>query len=307
MQGHLRTRFAERQPLFWVALAYAVGICAGTYLRWSAFCWLGVAVVLAILSAAFTRRSLVVSRFIGLSAVVAASALIVKARPATDPSNTILPYANRQEIEVTAHVIREGNWQPREQTEFRQLIDLETEQIKIDDKQIPVRAGIRIAIYSSDDAIASLFQYGQRLKFSTKLAPPHNFQDPGVFDYKAYLNENGIAALGSVKSAEIEILPGFTGNRIEKWRAHVHRSVLQKIHSLWQPADADLLDAMVVGDESFVSHTSRMEFQRTGTYHLLVVSGMNVGILAFVTFWALRRLVRIHDVIASAITVLVIS
>lgn len=280
MQGNLRPRFAERQPLLWVALAYTVGVYAGTYSAWSPVCWLATAVVFAIVSLFISRRGPTVSRLIGLTAVVAAAAFIVKMRPAPDPGNAVLPYANRQEIEVTAHVIREGNWQPREPNEFRQLLDLETEEIKLDDKLIPVRAGIRIAIYSGEDATAPLFQYGQRLKFSTKLSPPHNFQDPGVFDYKAYLNENGIAALGSVKTTDIELLSGFVGNRIEYWRTRVHRSVLQKIHSLWQPADADLLDAMVVGDESFVSHASRTEFQRTGTYHLLVVSGMNIGILA---------------------------
>jgi competence protein ComEC len=307
MQGNLRPRFAERQPLFWAALAFAFGICAGTYLASPAFGWLAMVIVFAIASLYSARRSFAVSRLIGLAAVAAAAAFMVKARPAPDPGNAVLPYANRQGIKVTAHVIREGNWQPREQNEFRQLLDLETEEVTVAGRPIPVQAGIRIAIYSDDDATAPLFPYGQRLQFSTKLAPPHNFQDPGVFDYKAYLNENGIAALGSAKATDIEVLPGFAGNRIEQWRARAHRSVLQKIHSLWQPADADLLNAMVAGDESFVSHTSRMEFQRTGTYHLLVVSGMNVGILAFVTFWALRRLLRIHDFIASFVTVVVIT
>ena len=307
MQGNLRPRFAERQPLFWVALAYALGICAGNYLRWSEFYWLDATVLLVIASVCFVHKSSAVSRLAGLTAIVAAAAFMVKACPAIDPGNAILPYANRQEIEVTAHVVREGNWQPREQNEFRQLFDVETEQIDAGGESIPVRAGVRIAIYSDEGTLAPLFQYGQRLRFTTKLSPPHNFQDPGVFDYKTYLNENGIAVLGPVKSNKIKVLPGFVGNRIEQWRAHVHRSVLQKIDSLWQPADAELLDAMVVGDESFVSYASRMDFQRTGTYHLLVVSGMNVGILAFVTFWALRRLLRIHDLIASLVTVFIIT
>jgi competence protein ComEC len=39
-----------------------------------------------------------------------------------------------------------------------------------------------------------------------------------------------------------------------------------------------------------------------GTYHVLVVSGMNVSILAFVIFWTLRRL-RLGDVPATLVTV----
>ena len=36
--------------------------------------------------------------------------------------------------------------------------------------------------------------------------------------------------------------------------------------------------------------------------HILVVSGMNVGILAFVAFWVLKRL-RVGEVWASLVTV----
>ena len=63
------------------------------------------------------------------------------------------------------------------------------------------------------------------------------------------------------------------------------------------------MDAMVVGEDAFIARGTRVEFQRSGTYHLLVVSGMNASILAFVIFWTLRRL-RANDVVASVLTVL---
>jgi competence protein ComEC len=62
------------------------------------------------------------------------------------------------------------------------------------------------------------------------------------------------------------------------------------------------MDAMVIGEDAFINRPTRADFQRSGTYHVLVVSGMNVSILALVTFWFLRRL-RISDLLAGAITV----
>ena len=47
---------------------------------------------------------------------------------------------------------------------------------------------------------------------------------------------------------------------------------------------------MVIGEEAFIDRDTRVDFQRSGTYHVLVVSGMNVSILALVTFWFLRKL-----------------
>ncbi len=59
---------------------------------------------------------------------------------------------------------------------------------------------------------------------------------------------------------------------------------------------------MVIGEEAFIDRDTRADFQRSGTYHVLVVSGMNVSILAFVVFWTLRRL-RLGDIPATLLTV----
>lgn len=39
---------------------------------------------------------------------------------------------------------------------------------------------------------------------------PRNFRNPGSFDYKGYLAENGISALAAVRRSKIARLPGFT-------------------------------------------------------------------------------------------------
>ena len=59
---------------------------------------------------------------------------------------------------------------------------------------------------------------------------------------------------------------------------------------------------MIVGEDAFIDRDTRTDFQRSGTYHVLVVSGMNVSILAFVVFWTLRRL-RVSDIPATLLTI----
>jgi competence protein ComEC len=147
-----------------------------------------------------------------------------------------------------------------------------------------------------------LYTYGQRLRLAAKLRPPRNFGNPGAFDYRAYLAQSGVAALASGNQANVQVLSGFAGNRMAEWRNRLRRSVLEKIHALWAPQHAALIDAMVVGEDAFIDRDTRMNFQRSGTYHVLVVSGMNLGILAFVVFWLMRRLL-VSDMWASAVTV----
>jgi competence protein ComEC len=85
-------------------------------------------------------------------------------------------------------------------------------------------------------------------------------------------------------------------------RNRMHASIIAKVHKLWPPREAALIDAMIIGEEAFIDRDTRVDFQRSGTYHILVVSGMNVSILAFVVFWTLRRL-RVGDIPATLLTV----
>ena len=50
------------------------------------------------------------------------------------------------------------------------------------------------------------------------------------------------------------------------------------------------MQAALIGGRAFFGRDIKTDFQRTGTYHILVVSGINVGILAFAVFWVLRSL-----------------
>ncbi len=136
-----------------------------------------------------------------------------------------------------------------------------------------------------------------------KLKLPRNFHNPGAFDYESYLVENGISALASAKAENVQPLPGFSGNRIELQRSRIHASIIAKVHQLWPAPQSALIDAMVIGENAFIDRDTRVDFQRSGTYHVLVVSGMNVTILALVVFWTLRRL-HMPDIPATALTIL---
>ena len=136
------------------------------------------------------------------------------------------------------------------------------------------------------------------------------YGDPGVFDRKAYVLNQGIAATLSAKSADIEVLPGRGGTRLGALRAAARHSLLQHMLALRTPeesgwrlfsissSDAALLAAMILGERSLLEQNVKLDFQRTGSYHLLVVSGMGVAIFAFSVFW-LARLLRVPDTIAT--------
>jgi len=301
--------------MLWAALFYSVGIVAGAYLDRPASWWVAASVVFAASSLYLVRRRKWLAATLALSAFFFAGALHIQLRGSSSPLDPSLqPFAYGPEVEMTAHVIREGRFRPASAGEIAQTLDVETEQIVTDNgTQVPVHAGVRLGIYSGlqkapappDQASTQMhiFRYGERLRVSAKLKLPRNFRNPGAFDYQSYLAAKGIAGLASAKAADIQLLPGFAGSRLELWRTRIHSSIIAKVHALWPAPQAALIDAMVIGEEAFIDRDTRVDFQRSGTYHVLVVSGMNVTILAFVIFWTLRRL-RLSEIPATLVTIL---
>jgi competence protein ComEC len=295
-----------RQPMLWASLSYALGIVAGVHAWRPASMWVTAAVAFMAASLYFVRRRKLLTFSLALGAFFPGGALQIQLRGATNALDTSLePFADGQPVALTAHVIREGKFREGGSSEITQSLDVETEEIVAQNGQpIPVHSGVRLGIYSTRPQAVQqrLFHYGERLCLPVKLKLPRNFRNPGAFDYQQYLAANGISALGSAKAEEIEVLPGFAGSRLELWRTRIHAGIIAKVHALWPPPEAALIDAMVIGEEAFIDRDTRVDFQRSGTYHILVVSGMNVTILAFVVFWTLRRL-RLAEIPATLLTI----
>ncbi len=195
----------------------------------------------------------------------------------------------------------------------RERFDLETEVIELNHSRFVQPVGIRATVFSremdedndeSETPLLPHFAYGDRIHLTAKLRLPRNFRNPGAFDYEGYLRNHGISALASVKADEIKVLPGTAGSRLGFWRSRMRQSILEHIRKrgLWTREDAALFASMIVGDDSLLLRDVREEFQQTGVYHLLVVSGMNVALLAFAVFWLARRL-RLPDWAASLLTI----
>ena len=297
--------------MLWAAIAYSAGIVTGIY-AWRPPLWWAVAGVLLAGAAAFWAHRRSRSAYaVALGVLFIFGALDVQLQgvaPRLDTS--IEPYADGEELRIVAHVTRDGRRKPGGFGEVRETLDAELEQITTaNGHTVPVHSGIRLNLYSprengearGKDSV-SAFSYGDRLWLPAKLKLPRNFRNPGAFDYREYLADRGIAAFGSAKIENVQLLPGSSGSRTGALRNRMHRGVVAKVHELWPPREAALIDAMVIGEEAFIDRDTRTDFQRSGTYHVLVVSGMNVSILAFVVFWTLRRL-RVGDIPATLLTV----
>jgi len=305
-----------KEPIFVLAVAFASGIIAADYLWRPPFAWL-LAFTLACFGGIFfgLRKSRLGFPFL-LVSMVALGAFYLQVYDAsqTTPPDLHAFATGDGEVVVTGHVIREGLVRDSPYGSKQESVDIETDELKTEERTSDAKVGIRLTIYSkeSEEAAAEAngsesplraYTYGERLRLPAKLRTPRNYGNPGALDLVGYLASQGIRLTGSARASDVEILPGFEGTKIGMCRARARRSILAHIQSLWPGERGALMQAMLIGGRAFFGRDIKTDFQRTGTYHILVVSGINVGILAFALFWTLRKL-PFGETAATVLTIL---
>lgn len=130
---------------------------------------------------------------------------------------------------------------------------------------------------------------GRRLHLTVKLKRPHGYMNPGGFDYEAWLFQRGIRArgyvvrnLGPVKRTATE-----EALSIHAWRYRLRRKLDAYAGQL---NHLPLLRALALGDRSTVSRQQWRVLNRTGTNHLLAISGLHIGLVAGLAFLLARWL-----------------
>jgi len=134
---------------------------------------------------------------------------------------------------------------------------------------------------------------GERWRLQLRLKRPHGFMNPGGFDYEAWLFRQGIRAKGYVRRApEVNRRLGRDGmdRPVEQWR-HAARERLSPL--LAGRRQAGLVMALAMGLRDRISREQWQVLQRTGTSHLVAISGLHVGLVAGFAFFAVRRLWRV--------------
>ena len=120
------------------------------------------------------------------------------------------------------------------------------------------------------------FRPGEQWRLTVTLEPIHGRVNPGLFDYQRYLVARGIGALGNIQSARRLDATGLSGAP-DRFRQRFADWLQAKTVNLDVAA---LHRALTVADRSAMSPELSERLRRTGTAHLLSISGLHVGMVA---------------------------
>jgi competence protein ComEC len=180
--------------------------------------------------------------------------------------------------------------------------DVEAQQLSSGTQSIAVQGKVRLYVSGSTSRTGGRenpqrIDEGDILRATAKLYRPRHFQDPGSFDYRDWMeNIEDIYWVGTVRGLrQIKRLERGSAFNPIVIIGRTRERLLQAIDQIYPPwsretRNAAVLKAILWGDRSALDSGTVEDFRKTGIYHLLVIAGLHVGLLALLLEFLLRQI-----------------
>ena len=169
--------------------------------------------------------------------------------------------------------------------EFGRRFELEVMRADLDGE--PVHVPRKILLNSREYSFQP--RAGETWRLLVRLNRPHGYQNPGGFDYEAHLFRDRIRAKGYVRDdmapQRLDHEPAWYD--IDRWR----QDLGDRIRALLQDNEyAGIVVALANGDGRGLGAEQWQVLRRTGTLHLVAISGLHISLIAGVVFFLARWL-----------------
>ncbi len=122
-------------------------------------------------------------------------------------------------------------------------------------------------------------QYGDRVRANVTLKEPENINSNGrVFDYKGYLKVRGIWYTADF--TKVTLLSHGHGSLLKTELFKIKNLFTSAIENALPEPESSLLMGLLLGAKQSLGKEWLLKFQKTGTSHIVVLSGYNIAVVA---------------------------
>jgi len=150
-----------------------------------------------------------------------------------------------------------------------------------------VKVNLLVRIYGYKGGL----KVGERIRFPARLREFKNFNNPGRFDYRFYMKSRGLSFLAVVSDGRY-VVPmgkgdlGVVEGTLEKIRGPLRRFFCERLSDTVSP----IYSALILGERQGLTSELRGPFDRSGVGHIMAVSGLHLGLVAWLSFMCVRWL-----------------
>ncbi len=268
-----------RGPLIYPLIALIAGIISSYYLAIPGYLLFGgITVILISLLVTIIKKWTAASFLLIISFTFLLGYFDIQSQEYLIRSDKhITRYINAGKLAFEGIVIENPFTHPPDKT----ILFVRCQRIITDKSYTPVTGNIRLVIPSDLS-----FQYGDFIRFHSALKKIQSFQNPGGFDYERYMNLQGIYATGFVaNNSQIVLLRKNAASgmrlKLESFRSYLKQIIYKNAPS----PQREIIEAMTIGNQNEIPADVRENFNKTGTSHILSISGLHIGIVATTAFF----------------------
>ncbi|MDX1489863.1 MAG: DNA internalization-related competence protein ComEC/Rec2 [Pseudohongiellaceae bacterium] len=131
---------------------------------------------------------------------------------------------------------------------------------------------------------------GETWLWRVRLNRPHGLANPGAFDYEAWMFQKGLSAKGYIRQTSFNARLPTEHRGLNTWRFKVYEFLQLQLQGLDNRA---LILALVLGVRHDIESKVWTLLTSTGTNHLMVISGLHIGLCALFAYWLASFLARL--------------
>jgi len=143
-----------------------------------------------------------------------------------------------------------------------------------------LRPAFKVLAYVKKDSNAMKLHSGDLLLFKGRFMKPAGPQNPEEFNYRNYLNNEGIDYLVFIGKNSWETLPFNTGFSLNRIFSGLRRYLLQQLkNNGLRGNEYAVAAAILLGNDQLIDPEIHQDYAAAGAVHILCVSGTHVGII----------------------------
>lgn len=157
---------------------------------------------------------------------------------------------------------------------------LKVDRAKYDERWRPVSGRLMLNLYSQSDGEIPQVGYGDRLRITTRLYLPPEPSNPGTFSWKNYLARQGIYSCAYVYDPSlVKTLRRCGSKNIVGAALAAKQYLVRSINRVHPAREASVMAGVVLGTYAYLDDDVLLNFQRSGTLHIVAASGYNCFII----------------------------
>jgi ComEC/Rec2-related protein len=253
------------RPCLMLAIFLSAGICAGKYAPVSLIVWLVLSSGVLLL-ACISRRE-----FLFYCAVFLCGATLFLGTMRLNPDHIVFTtYQQRQSIILFEGVaVTPPN---------KNIFDLQLRRVFINHTWQKRSGVIQVHLFKP-----IVIKYGDVVRLSGNLHLAFDGNDK--FSYRRYLQTKGIFWILSVPKKGSAQIIGQKPNPVMALSLTIKNYAKSMLDRYLESSSAGVMTAMVLGDRSGMPKDIKEDFVKSGTAHILAISGMNMSIIAALVFF----------------------